>query len=556
MQIGEATSSAGTGSPSPPPGGEEPDTVAASVQWVEIRGLYRPGFDDGARHDDGSGYGCGYEVGYTSGDGRGRVFVNHRPRASASEPWAGARAKDVQYIEMIVQVQRRGGAAAILEIEWRWEDPDDPSDAGMHASAARHVDGNGSAGNDNQGHCDFPRRDASRSPTFAAVSGFAMSGGGTTCRTAIANNESRVRLHLTNAGGDNFRVSARVVGGDSGPVVTTGIMTMWKRLDVEYHQMRGVMRVPVARVVRALEAACVQLDFTTAIDLDHRDFLTDTADYETASAVLAQRLFQHAGQPGWFMLVAADRESRRATGTRQTAAYEGSGTLHSFPPHQWLEIPNTLLDARGVPLDVGAVELRNGSETLTFWCTGRTGPGWPTAGSIGIALRPLTYFNVVTPRHGSVELAHSRPNGYFPMRQAGHQNLGFSSSVQCGVFTGLAIGASGITPTVRRNGREYFVGRTIAFMGRFTDEDAALQTIVHEFCHAFGFAHSCGRTAANPSSGHACTMAILDHWVFRPGTGTLQRWHPPPRGPELCEYHLRGMRDTHLEDNPALWRWT
>ena len=331
---------------------------------------------------------------------------------------------------------------------------------------------------------------------------------------------------------------------------------MWKRLDVEYHQMRTVMRVPVARVVRALEPVFVQLDFTAPIDLDHREFLTDTANYETASAVLAQRLFQHAGQPGWFLLVAADRESRRASGTRRTPDYAGPGTLYSFPQNQWLVIPTPFVDTRGAPLEAGAVKLTNGSDALTFRCHARTEPNWPAPGSTGIALQPLTYYNVVAPRHGSVELAHSRPNGYFPMPQAGHQNLGFSSSVQCEVFAGMAIGASGITPTVRRNGREYFVGRTIAFMGRFTDEDAALQTIVHEFCHAFGFAHSCGRTAADPSSGHACTMAILDHWVFRPGTGTLQRWHHPPRGPELCEFHLRAMRDVHLEDNPALWRWT
>jgi hypothetical protein len=379
---------------------------------------------------------------------------------------------------------------------------------------------------------------------------------GSTCRTAISSNESRVRLHLTNFGGDNFRVTARLSGVRSSTVVTTGIMTMWKRIDVEYHQMRPVWLVPVSDVVRGLEPAFVQLDFTRAIDLAHRSYLTNGPDYETAAATLVRRLFRHAGQPGWFLLVAADLETSLGRRDPRRTAYTGAGTLHAFHSGQWLAIPSPLVDDRGRRATPATIKLKNGSDTLTFVANARTEQNWPAAGYTGIAIEPLTYFNVLDPDNGSVDHAHRRPNRYLPMAQPGFQGLGFGPNVECEVTIGLRSGAYGITPPIRRGRTEYFAGRSIVFMGRFNSADESLQTIIHELCHAFGFAHSCGRTAADPSSGHACTMAILDYWVFRPGTGTLQRWRHPPRGAEFCEYHLRGLRETHLEENPALWRWS
>ena len=555
MQIGEGIAKAGKTSGSPPPPGEEEQTVAASLRFVEIRGLYQPGFDDGTHRDDGSGYGCGYQVGYTSSDDRGRVFVNHRPRASASEPWADARAKDVQYIEMIVQVQTNGALPATVEIEWSWEDPDDPSDASMHAAAKRHIDPNGDRNNDNRGTCDYAPARGSRRPAFEAVSGFTMTGSGSTCRTAIASNESRVRLHLTNVGGDNFRVTARVVGVHGTTVVTTGTMTMWKRIDVEYHQMQSVWLVPVADVVRAFEPAFIQLDFTAAIDLAFTTELPGTRSVEAESWSLTQRLFRHARQPGWFLLVAAHLDTTAARGTSHPPDYAGPGFLHSVPGGQMLLIPDPFLGSDGRPAIAGAVKLVNGNESLTFRCLGRTAPDGAAPGYTGIWLDALRYYNVVEGGDGSYAHAHSRPNEYLPMAQAGFQGLGFSTEVDCQVFAGEVMGQSGITPLDHRVGRPSFVGRSIVFMGRFDSADESLQTIVHELCHGFGFAHSCGRTAADPSSQRACTMAVLNYWVFRPGTGTLQRWHHPPRHAEFCEYHLRGLRHAHLEDYDRLWRW-
>ncbi len=549
MQVGEGIAKAGRSSGSPPPGPEEDeDTFAASLRFVEIRGLYRPGFDDGTRRDDGSGYGCGYQVGYTSSDDRGRIFVNHRPRANASEPWEDARARDVQYIEMIVQIQTTGTIPSTVQIEWSWEDPDDPSDASMHTAAARHIDPNGTRGNDNRGACDFGPARGSRRPAFQAVRGFAMTGGGSTCRTAISGNESRVRLHLTNVGGDNFRVTARVAGVHGETVVRTGIMTMWKRIDVEYHQMQQVWVVPVDQVVRAFEPACVQLDFTRPIDEPHQTALTGGEDFETFSAAYAQRVFRNAGRPGWFLLVAADYETSLSLSSPRSTAYAGPGTIIIHDGRQWIAIPTVLATPPAT------VRLRNGSNTLTFMADGTAtdpqNPGWTF-----VRLEPLAYYNVPDPRDGSTTYAYGLPNHYLPLRQPGYQNLGFSDTVDCEVTTGLRRGAYGITPPVSRGSRDHFAGRSIVFMGRFDSADESVQTIVHELCHGFGAPHACGRPAADASSGHACAMAILDHWMFRPGTGNLQRWHSPARHTEFCEYHLRGLRETHLEDNPALWQW-
>jgi hypothetical protein len=182
---------------------------------------------------------------------------------------------------------------------------------------------------------------------FEALAGFAMSGTGATVRTAIHGQESRVRLHLTNVGGDNYRVTARVHGGPSPAAsVTTGTMTMWKRIDVEFHQMRGVAALPVDEVARAYEPAFIQLDFTAPIALPHQPALTAGLDFDAAARRLARRVFNNAHRPGWFLLIAADRETSSTRATH-VAYPSGPGTLHasSSPDYQWISIPARITDA-------------------------------------------------------------------------------------------------------------------------------------------------------------------------------------------------------------------
>ena len=83
------------------------------MRFEEIRGLYQPGHDDSAARG-GPAIGCGYRLGYRSHDDRGRIFINHVPRASPAAPWQAARRRDTQYIEAIVSVRGFGGRSRSL----------------------------------------------------------------------------------------------------------------------------------------------------------------------------------------------------------------------------------------------------------------------------------------------------------------------------------------------------------------------------------------------------------------------------------------------------------
>jgi hypothetical protein len=215
-----------------------------------------------------------------------------------------------------------------------------------------------------------------------------------------------------------------------------------------------------------------------------------------------------------------------------------------------------------VDLDSGAhhrcrVKLIEGSHRLLFFVR-QTRRDWPVAGNTGMELRALEYTNVPDiASHsidGSEEDAHAQQNYYLPMH-TGPAGLGFSASVRCEVRTGGATGAAGFTPSNLRGSRHYFVGRTLVYMGHAATRVEQVRIAVHELCHGFGLPHNCGRTTADPTSGMACAMTVLDQWLFSPGTATLSRWYWLPPGPQFCEYHLRALRHVHLEDNPALWSW-
>ena len=100
-----------------------------------------------------------------------------------------------------------------------------------------------------------------------------------TCRTLVKDGVSKVRFHATNVGGDNFKIKAVVwqllrmidKGADE-----TGLMTMWKRIDVEYRKMPSALDIPVEKVPPFFAPAFVQMDFTKPLPADDVEFLAPT----------------------------------------------------------------------------------------------------------------------------------------------------------------------------------------------------------------------------------------------------------------------------------------
>src|SRR5262249_35455110 len=137
-------------------------------------------------------------------------------------------------------------------IVWSFDDPDDPTneDPHMHRDAGAVLDpGDYAAGvktsaaaGDNNAYgtgVAVPRVEEA-DPTFALA--------GTETKIDPATRTSKVRLHLSDGAGDNFRVTARFKPNATitrSVPFTTGIITMWNRIDLEYCRMASAAEIAV-----------------------------------------------------------------------------------------------------------------------------------------------------------------------------------------------------------------------------------------------------------------------------------------------------------------------
>lgn len=536
------------------------------LRIVEILGLYRPGFSDRRHRADRRVIACGYQPGYTSSDDRGRIFVNHRPRTGAAENWQQARSKDTQYIEARVElVDPSGVVPGSAKVRWSYSLEEDPTLEGMRDSAADYIRPSGGC----HGVCDHPSPGAADHPVFEALGAYPGQASGEDIETALVDGQSGVRMHCTNAGGDCYRLRATLVGGPSPePTDQSGHMSMWKRIDVEYHRMDGVRELRVERVATAFEIAYVQLDFTAEIPLDHRPAITSGADRVQPAQFWCDRHFRRRRQPGWFLLIAADLDTSLVSSDPPQKVYPpdpdesaiGALGTTNFPgadenPYQVVTIPVVLPREP----EVKAIRLYEGGEELIFYANG-TYPGRDHPNTTTVVFRRQRFHPDPQAGEGdetgSCDFIFARPIDYGPRVDSSGPGLGFPLEVQCSVWTGHAIGASGITPPYPYGDDDYFAGRSMVFMGRFENDEQAVRTATHELCHAFGFSHNCGRRDVRRGASEGCAMTILNFWSYRDGTTQLERWSALVRGVGFCERHLLGLRTIHLEDNPYMWRWS
>lgn len=577
MEIGEASQSGA--------GGSNSTRSGVALRFVEILGLYQPGHDDSGARTDGRRIGCGYRPGYWSADDRGRIFINHAPRADASAPWQQARQRDTQYIDVTVAVRGRGGPLpAGIEVEWEWSDPDDGSDARMHSAAADHVDANASGADDNQGQCDFPSPGSGSEAAFEQIAGFALTPGGSAsqCRTAVVNNSSQVRLHCTNVGGDNFRLTARVSHAQGPAEVQTGLMTMWKRIDVEYKLLSGAYTLPVgfARDLQQRFDPCfVQFDVTPLqiVQSASAHLVQHDRDVEAGAARLASSpsnggIFDHAGQPGWFLLVAAKNASADLATGRGNAIGNFSATVvaqtyNSSVPS--LQNGEALQVSGRVGGRVALVFIKNPNVTADRPETAITIPVWRTeyrpAGDLTLLyLQATTVVRQFDGGDGSTANAYAHQMMYYPSHryvadsgawEAG--GMGLSGTLDVALYGPGSWLTNGISPTRS----SHFAGRTILFTHVASptptlDADPMFSaSIVHELGHAFGMPHRCGYHAWTDPANQSCTMNYSNNWLFEPGTDTIQPFNTGTRGRNFCAHHIRAIREVHLEDNPQMWTW-
>jgi hypothetical protein len=547
----------------------------AVVDIIRIRGLYEPNpghavGEHAARPRDG----------YRGEDDKGRIYLNRDLK--------GVFRKDLQLIELHAAVTMvRGSLPDGAKLRWRVSEPDDPTndDPQMHPEAGIVVDrldydgftGQqlGARGFDNEGKPD-------REPRWEAVPRFPLEiVTEAEAFTEVVGDESQVRIHCPNVAGDNLIVQVELVADTEVEVFgdTTGILSMWNRIDVEYVRMKSALSLPVADTARSFEPAFVQLDFTAPRTVPDVPFVGDTElSNNRRVALFVESYFRHAGQPGWFLTISA---LRAYPNTRpKSPLYEGPVTIEDRRvvergverPLQLITIPGDHPDAYKITLEW--LDTNHGPEarrTVTFQSSQRR----VTKGPSGIPGQRVTECQLDP--HDYAPLFVANDNGpwifFLPNYQfdgTSWKKGGYSVSpgeIQATVESESAYPTWGQSMAKWVGNKVFATGRTIIYTGEALNPDTGslepgglekLQnTLTHELAHAFDFPHKCGNWDYRTERATSCTMNYAIQWLLDFELPMPTRLLPDTSfhlGIELCARHLKELRRTHLEDNPAL-RW-
>lgn len=561
--------------------------VQLAVKLTAIHGLYKPGFTAAGDVDPKA---CGYQEGYTSDDDLGRIFVNHKPRTHLGRSWQHVVVKDTQFIELVASVELVQGEKIPPDarIEWEWFDPNGPDHPETNQHGARLPDQVDVDGNPrsllNRGTCDFPKPGSQDMARFGQAGDVGFADGATVnlADTQIADGTSRVRLHVSNVAGDNFVVTARLKNSPRiapSPPARTGVMTVWKRIDVEYVRMKNALPLPLERVPPLFEPARVQMDFTPERVVRSKRFLTKRdADGPRATAAYASARrgeFRNHGKPGWFFLAAAERlssENANNGAAPSEPLYEGKAKLQieMLDGQRWEALVIDGVIGRPDPT-VKVRDVADGPWGFAYIAKTRV-----VDGKTHLYLSGLDYHSdfevtrgentglVGAPGRGGAEdkidfyyLRHRTRSVSGAWEPGG---LGFGEDVFVTVQSAGNVEYGGRSPGVLRAGREYFAGRLLVFTrvhGQAAlNVEQTVGVIVHELTHAFGLPHECGYYGWPQPHLHSCAMNVFTNWLYETGTRDLQRFQFGVWGGHLCSKHLSGVREVNLEDNPAMWRWT
>ena len=473
------------------------DTNAkVALRLTEIRGLYDPGVSDPADVSAGTDKLSGYSKGYKSEDDLGRIFVNQIPRVDPSVSWEDVKKKNQQFIELSATIDVATGILpADAQVVWEWSDSDDPSDTDMRDDAAAIVDPKdfengkrvGGKAGDNNGDCDFPSESASKDPAFEQMGVYKLTpdvAGSKRCFTAIVGGKSEVRFHCTDAGGDNFRLQA-TVRPSSGLMVTagdkTGIMTMWKRIDVEHRRMKDAESIPVADLPQYFEKQFVQMDVAPEeLTRSNAPYLSPS-ETDDRSSQFAENEFNNRYKPGWFFICVA-REAEPPVGGERHSLYEGPGRLIAGGPVPLVPpLGNSLFEDENLPqwesLEINAV-VRERPMGVRFYEGGKTigfrardiQPNVPP-GKSTIRLRGIDFQSDFEPADGTEKRAYEKRAFYFPRyryrwpeRIWEKKGYGFPDDAYVSVLSKGSATTDGISPAVANPaGLDCFAGRTIIF---------------------------------------------------------------------------------------------
>lgn len=591
-----------------------PPALQVAVTLTQILGLHQPA----SIVSDGPSEGETWSRSSSPRHGQfgredGRVFLNRRP----DDSWISGR-RD-QYIDLTARVRVvRGQLPAGAKLRWSIEVPTDPviEHPQVRREAYRQLHspfsdgfqsrelGHGPQWDGNLGRIR-PADGQGIQDGWFAFTGYTLSNTTqTSAETLIVGGTSRVRLHCPNRRGDRFVLRVAFAGADAAQSIddSTGMVTLWERLDVEYRPLTGSL--PMTDVLSSsnegFKPACVQLDYLqlNPMPMPHNaaraarmsrprtprpnDFReAEHLAYSSGTVSNAEELmcddatlFPNRGKPGWFTLAGALAPYPKPIAPPMPAGETDNFTWqgHADIRQQGSDV-QLLLDASAPERDpnthdpIKKVRVRwpdrDGGQWLTFQASS---PGrQPVAGRIDppivvvLGTHPLTQeFDASdSGLHNMLRHKHEfKLTDYFPS----------TSRVRVRTFTEAPYlaGESVLTP----GDNDHVAGRLAIFTwhpvfrtpdnqptARFASEITT--TIVHEFTHSLGAPHICGHYTYRHDSGggnaqqrYTCVMNYLWHamrvdnmWV----EGSVRQVISV-----LCGLHLSQMRRNTFQDNPVL----
>jgi hypothetical protein len=259
-------------------------TITHDVKYLRADGLFKPG----------TIYDRGY-IGNEASDpdkDKGRIYMNWVFDENSVNKLKWSRG--FQRVDLTAAILPVDDISSDYRVLWIEIDEDDPSDtwAGVHPASGAMIDPEDwgidpldpyykyipwnnlphleNKGGDNHGFRNsIPKWEQAKLPDGSDDPRFRMTteidyenGLGRVAFTEISNGMSRIRFNATNVSGDNYKIRAILVKGESiqtwGPEDVTGLMTVWKRAQIEHKHMEEHL-LPVDQLQATFNPAFIEI---------------------------------------------------------------------------------------------------------------------------------------------------------------------------------------------------------------------------------------------------------------------------------------------------------